>query len=221
MKVVQVWCPVFHVLKQSLVSSKGLQHLNCSSIAIVWEKQHVNADEIRWIRQLWSKPHWFTRVWFGCGSVLAAGVKSMITLYVLIHGSGCLSLHGYQSCHIVRISVCWLLVCFWLTYTNIYSTFIPADAPCEVCTVLPWTFFLFPLGLISFHVLESSDYHSQSSSQNYWSFLTLSTYVQLKDMLTINEQLEQEKPLLHAGDLTSSLHIFQGTPGISETLPSL
>lgn len=124
MKVFQVWCLVFHVLKQSLVSSKGLQHLNCSNIAIVWEKQHVNADEIRWIRQLWSKPHWVTRVWFVCGSVLAAGVKSMITLYVLIHGSGCLSLHGYQSCHIVRISVCWLLVCFWLTYTNIYSTFI-------------------------------------------------------------------------------------------------
>ncbi len=86
---------------------------------------------------------------------------------------------------------CWS-VSDWLTQTYTAHSF-PADAPCEVCTVLPWTFFLFPLGLISFHVLESSDYHSQSSSQNYWSFLTLSTYVQIKDMLTINEQLEQRK----------------------------
>lgn len=34
------------MLNQSLMGSKSLQHLNCSNIPIVLEKQHINADEL-------------------------------------------------------------------------------------------------------------------------------------------------------------------------------
>lgn len=144
------------------MSSKGLRHLNCSSIAIVWEKLHVNADEIRWIRQLWSKPHCFASVWFSCGSAWQQVLKLWSHCVFWFIAAG--------VCHYMDISRVtlsgFLFADCWSVSDRLTQTYTFIS-----CRRTMWSlyspsvnFFLFPLGLISLHVLESSAYHSEQQS---------------------------------------------------------
>lgn len=131
---------------------------------------------MRWIRQLWwSKPHSFTRVWFSCGCFCGRWWSHRVFRFTAV--GVC---HYWISVVSHCQDFCLLTGSLFLTDLDKHSFISCRRTIGSLYSPFREPFFFFLLGFISFHVLESSDYHSQSS--NVWSrrtidrLLTLSTF---------------------------------------------